>query len=251
MGRVQGKVVLVTGAASGVGKENALLLAREGARVVLTDVNEEGVNAVAAEIGAAAIALRHDISSESDWTRVIATAREKFGKIDVVVNNAAILAMANIEDTSLELWQKIQKINADGYFLGCKHAVEAMKENGGSIINMSSLAAIKGMAHFCAYSASKGSVAALTRSVAAHCKLRGYKIRCNSIHPDGILTPMVLNLMNNADAAAAAEVKGDPMARMCMPQDISNLVLFLASDESRFINGAELRIDNGQSIVDV
>jgi 3(or 17)beta-hydroxysteroid dehydrogenase len=251
MGRVNGKVVLVTGAASGVGKENALLLAREGAQVMLTDVNEEGVQAVAKEIGANAVAMRHDIASESDWKKVVSTTLERFGRLDVLVNNAAILAMASIEDTSLELWQKIQKINADGYFLGCKYAVDAMKQNGGSIINMSSLAAIAGMAHFCAYSASKGSVTALTRSVAAHCKQRGYKIRCNSIHPDGILTPMVMNLMANADPSATVEVQGDPMARMCMPQDISNLVLFLASDESRFINGAELRIDNGQSSIDV
>ncbi|MFC7516763.1 glucose 1-dehydrogenase [Herbaspirillum sp. GCM10030257] len=251
MGRVNGKVVLITGAASGVGKENALLLAREGARVVLTDVNEEGVHAAAREIGANALAVRHDIASEADWKKVIGATIDKFGKLDVLVNNAAILAMASIEETTLELWQKIQKINADGYFLGCKYGVEAMKQHGGSIINMSSLAAISGMAHFCAYSASKGAVTALSRSVAAHCKQRGYKIRCNSIHPDGILTPMVMNLMANATPDTTVEVKGDPMARMCMPQDISNLVLFLASDESRFINGTELRIDNGQSSIDV
>jgi len=251
MGRVNDKVVLITGAASGVGKENALLLAREGARVVLTDVNEDGVHAAAKEIGANALAIRHDIASDADWNKVLGATIDKFGKLDVLVNNAAILAMASIEDTTLELWQKIQKINADGYFLGCKYGVQAMKQNGGSIINMSSLAAISGMAHFCAYSASKGSVTALTRSVAAHCKQSGYKIRCNSIHPDGILTPMVMNLMADAAPDANVEVKGDPMARMCMPQDISNLVLFLASDESRFINGAELRIDNGQSSIDV
>lgn len=250
MGRVNGKVILVTGAASGVGRENALLLAREGARVMLTDINGEGVQAVAKEIGTGAVAMKHDIASESDWKTVMSATLEIFGSLDVLVNNAAILAMASIEDTSLELWQKIQRINADGYFLGCRFAVEAMKKNGGSIINMSSLAAIAGMAHFCAYSASKGAVTALTRSVAAHCKQSAYKIRCNSIHPDGILTPMVMNLMAHADPAAVAEVKGDPMARMCSPQDISNLVLFLASDESRFINGAELRIDNGQSSID-
>lgn len=254
MGRVSGKVVLVTGAASGVGKEDALLLAREGARVVLTDVNEEGVRAVAAEIGAAALGLRQDISSEDDWKKTIAATQETFGRLDVLVNNAAILALGSIEDTTLELWQKIQRINADGYFLGSKYAVAAMKDHGGSIINMSSLAALSGMAHFCAYSASKGSVAAMTRSVAAHCKQRGYKIRCNSIHPDGILTPMVMNLMANANAdvaATAAQGQGDPMARMCHPQDVANLVLFLASDESRFINGSEMRIDNGYLSLDI
>lgn len=250
MNRINGKVVLITGAASGVGKENALLLAREGARVVLTDVNEDGVRAVAAEIGDAAIGLRHDIASEDDWKNAMAAMRDKFGRLDVLVNNAAILAMASIEDTTLDLWQKIHRINADGYFLGCKYGVAAMKGHGGAIINMSSLAALHGMGHFCAYSASKGSVAALTRSVAAHCKQHGYKIRVNSIHPDGILTPMVTNLMANVDPAVAAQVQGDPMARMCHPQDVANLVLFLASEESRFINGAELRIDNGQLSID-
>lgn len=249
MGRVEGKVVLITGAASGVGKENALLLAREGARVVLTDVNIEGVQAVAAEIGNTALALRHDIASEDDWKKTLSATLEKFGRLDVLVNNAAILAIGTIEDTSLEAWQKIQRINADGYFLGCKYGVSAMKDHGGAIINMASLAALSGMGHFCAYSASKGSVTALTRSVAAHCKQHGYKIRCNSIHPDGILTPMVANLMADVDPAAMI-AKGDAMARMCLPQDIANLVLFLASDESRFINGAELRIDNGQLALD-
>ncbi len=249
MGRVEGKVVLVTGAASGVGKENALLLAREGARVVLTDVNVEGVQAVAREVGSAALALRHDIASDDDWDSVMVATLKQFGRLDVLVNNAAILAMGSIEDTTLEAWQKMQRINADGYFLGCKYGVAALKEQGGTIINMSSLAALAGLAHFCAYSASKGSVTALTRSVAAHCKQRGYKIRCNSVHPDGILTPMITSLMATIDPANIT-TQGDPMARMCLPQDIANLVLFLASDESRFINGSELRIDNGQLAID-
>ncbi|MES2262422.1 MAG: SDR family oxidoreductase [Pseudomonadota bacterium] len=251
MDRVKNKVVIVTGAASGVGKENALLLAKEGARVVLTDVNVEGAQAVAAEIGENAFAMRHDIASEEGWKQVVEATLERFGKLDVLVNNAAILAMGTIENTTLEGWRQIQRINADGYFLGCKYGVEAMKDHGGAIINMASLAALAGMAHFCAYSASKGAVTALTRSVAAHCKQQGYKIRCNSIHPDGILTPMVLNLMGGAGKAPeGVKVEGDPMARMCLPQDIANLVLFLASDESRFINGSELRIDNGQLAID-
>lgn len=246
MGRVKGKVVLVTGAASGVGRENALLLAAEGAKVVLTDVNEEGVQALAQEIGDNAYALAHNIASEGDWQRVVVATLERFGRLDVLVNNAAILAMGTIESTTLEDWQKIQRVNAEGYFLGCKYGVQAMKQHGGAIINMASLAALAGMAHFCAYSASKGAVTALTRSVAAHCKQQRYNIRCNSVHPDGILTPMVTNLM----AGAEVKVEGDPMARMCLPKDIANLVLFLASDESRFINGSELRIDNGQLSID-
>lgn len=263
MDRVKGKVVLVTGAASGVGRENALLLAREGANVVLTDLNEEGVQTVAREINDArstaaagvfgqAYALRQNIASEGDWQLVMSATLERFGKLDVLVNNAAILALGSIESTTLEDWQKVQRVNAEGYFLGCKYGVQAMKNSGGAIINMASLAALAGMAQFCAYSASKGAVTALTRSVAAHCKQQRYNIRCNSVHPDGILTPMVLNLMASAGGAEAAEQSAgaDPMARMCMPQDIANLVLFLASDESRFINGSELRIDNGQLSID-
>lgn len=245
MNRVQGKVAIVTGGASGVGREDALLLAREGAKVVITDVNDVAGQAVAAEIGDAAIFVHHDIALEADWERVVAQTVAHFGRLDVLVNNAAILQVGSIESTSLEMWQKVQRINSDGYFLGCKAAVAQMKRNGGgSIVNMSSLAGLAGMSGFCAYSASKGAVAALTRSVAAYCKASGYNIRCNSIHPDGIKTPMLASVADQIDPAAL-NITADPMARMCDPIDVANLVLFLASEESRFINGAELRIDNG------
>ncbi len=251
--RVEGKIAIVTGAASGVGKEDALLLASQGARVVLTDRNEADGQAVAREIGDAAIFVPHDISSEADWQRVMATTQEHFGTPDVLVNNAGILALGTVEDTTLDLWQRIMRVNAEGYFLGCKYGVAAMKARGGSIINMSSVAAIGGMAAFCAYSASKGAVTALTRSVAAHCKQQGYKIRCNSVHPDGILTPMTAAFVQPGDGAGAEAPKAGEGAlqRMADPRDIANFVLFLASDESRFINGAELRIDNAQTIMGV
>lgn len=248
MKRVEGKVCIVTGAASGVGREDALLLASEGAKVVLTDLNEEAGRQVAAGIGANALFVRQDIASEADWQNVIKLTLETFGRLDVLVNNAAILAMANIEDTSLELWQKVQRINSDGYFLGCKYAISAMKDSGGgSIVNMSSVAALGGMPAFCAYSASKGAVAALTRSVALHCKEQGYRIRCNSVHPDGINTPMTQALAGGQPIPQDL-LEQNPKNRMCAPRDIANLVLFLASDESRFISGSELRIDNAQTI---
>ncbi|WP_137885786.1 glucose 1-dehydrogenase [Pseudomonas sp. 2FE] len=248
MKRVEGKVCIITGAASGVGREDALLLAREGAKVVLTDLNEEAGRQVAAEIGANALFIRHDIASEADWQNVIKLTLERFGRLDVLINNAAILALGSIEDTSLELWQKVQKINGDGYFLGCKYAVQAMKESGGgSIVNMSSVAALGGMPMFCAYSASKGAVAAMTRSVALHCKQQGYRIRCNSVHPDGINTPMT-QALTGGQPIPQETLDADPMNRMCAPQDIANVVLFLASNESRFINGAEIRVDNAQLI---
>jgi 3(or 17)beta-hydroxysteroid dehydrogenase len=248
MQRVEGKVCIITGAASGIGREDALLLAREGAKVVLTDLNEEAGRHVAAEIGANALFIRHDITSESDWQHVVKTTVERFGRLDVLVNNAAILALGSIEDTTLELWQKVQKINGDGYFLGCKYAIQAMKESGGgSIINMSSVAALGAMPMFCAYSASKGAVAAMTRSIALHCKQQGYRIRCNSVHPDGVNTPMTQALAGGQPIPQEA-LDQDPMNRMAAPRDIANVVLFLATDESRFVNGAEIRVDNAQLI---
>jgi 3(or 17)beta-hydroxysteroid dehydrogenase len=248
MQRVEGKVCIITGAASGIGREDALLLAREGAKVVLTDLNEEAGRQVAAQIGANALFIRHDIANESDWQNVVKTTVEHFGRLDVLVNNAAILALGSIEDTTLELWQKVHKINGDGYFLGCKYAIQAMKETGGgSIINMSSVAALGAMPMFCAYSASKGAVAAMTRSIALHCKQQGYRIRCNSVHPDGVNTPMTQALAGG-QAIPQEALDQDPMNRMAAPRDIANVVLFLAADESRFVNGAEIRVDNAQLI---
>lgn len=249
MGRVQDKVCIITGGASGVGKEDALLLAREGAKVVITDVNAAAGQALARQIGEQAMFLRHDIASEDDWKSVIAQTTERFGGLDVLVNNAAILKQASIEDTTLELWEQIQKVNSTGYFLGCHHGYRAMRaRGGGSIINMSSMAGIGGVSSFCAYSASKGAVAAMTRSIAAHSRFQRLPIRCNSIHPDGIKTPMVFGLPRDPSRPSTVRENTDPkrlMDRFCEPTDIANLVLFLASDESRFISGAELRIDNG------
>jgi 3(or 17)beta-hydroxysteroid dehydrogenase len=249
MERVSGKVAIVTGGASGVGKDDAILLVKEGAKVVLTDLNEKDGNAVAAQIGENALFLKHDISSEDGWKEVIARTEEKFGGVDILVNNAAILIAGTIEDTTLENWQKIQRVNSDGYFLGCKYGYAAMKKRGGgSIVNMSSMAGIGGVSSFCAYSASKGAVAALTRSIAAYSRFHHIPIRCNSIHPDGIKTPMVSNLPRDPKKPPTVREGNDAkrlMARFCEPTDIANLVLFLASDESRFINGSEYRIDNG------
>lgn len=252
MGRVANKVAIITGAASGVGKADAELLGREGASVVLTDLNEKDGQKAADAINAAggkALFIKHDIASEADWTAVIAKTEETFGGVDILVNNAAILIAGTIEDTTLETWQKIQRINSDGYFLGCRAGFAAMKKRGGgSIVNMSSMAGIGGSSSFCAYSASKGAVAAMTRSIAAYARFHHIPIRCNSIHPDGIKTPMVFNLPRDPKKPGTVRDGNDPkrlMARFCEPTDIANLVLFLASDESKFINGAEYRIDNG------
>ncbi len=248
-GRVAGKVALITGGASGVGREDALLFAAEGARVVITDVNVEAGEALAREIGDAALFVAHDIASEAAWRTVMDKTLSRFGKLDVLVNNAAICPPASIEDCTLETWQKVMRVNADGYFLGCKFGVEALKEQGGAIVNMSSVAALGGMDTFAAYSASKGAVAALTRSVAVHCRKQRYRIRCNSVHPDGILTPLTADLYPKGVDMSRFTIDHDPLARMCLPRDVANVVLFLASDEARAISGSEVRVDSGQLLM--
>lgn len=244
-GRVAGKVALITGGASGVGREDALLFAREGARVVITDVNAEAGAALAREIGADALFLRQDITREEDWQQVMAATVERFGRLDVLVNNAGILLPSALEETTLELWRKIQTVNVEGYFLGCKHAVQTMKQTGGgSIVNMSSLAGLSGLAMFPAYCASKHAVVGLSRSVAAYCKTKGYNIRSNTVHPDGINTPMIAAMADHMDLLSQVTSRNPDMPRSTDPINIANVVLFLASDESQFINGAELRVDN-------
>ena len=157
-----------------------------------------------------------------------------------------------IEDTDYADWQRVQRVNSDSVFLGCRAAISLMKEGeGGSIINMSSIAGVAGRDDYVAYSASKGAVAAMTRSVAALCRRRKYRIRCNSLHPDGILTPMTTSTLPAGVDPWSLSIDADPMGRMCLPEDVAASVLFLASDESRAINGIELRIDSGQFVMSI
>ena len=243
MTRVAGKVVVLTGGASGVGRDATALLVSEGARVVIADLNESAGRALARELGEAALFVRHDVASESSWQSLMEAAAARFGVVHALVNNAGIYMTESIEQTSLDLWRKVFAVNADGCFLGCKYAIEAMKSHGGSIVNVSSTAALAGFAGMAAYTASKGAVTAFTRNVAVHCRDQGYRIRCNSIHPAGINTPMTAAIwagMDQKDVSFAT----NPRSTVCEPREISNLILFLISDESRFITGAELRIDN-------
>lgn len=250
--RVQGKVALVTGGASGIGRASACLLVAEGAQVVISDIDDEAGQALARELGPAASFVRHDASSEADWQRVMAGLRERHGRLDILLNNAGILQSGTVEDTSLHDWQKMLRINADSVFLGCREGLALMKEGaGGSIINMSSVAALAGREDFPAYSASKGAVAALSRSVAAFCRRRKYRIRCNTLHPDGVLTDMTRGSFPQGLDPTRLTIDSDPMNRMCLPEDVAASVLFLASDESRAINGVELRIDSGQMIMSI
>ncbi len=250
MGRVEGKVALVTGAASGLGKADAEGLVAEGARVLLTDLDTAAGEAAAKSLGDAAHFAAHDVSDEGSWQNAIAEAEDRFGALDIVVNNAGIVAIGSVEDTTLEQWERIMSVNARGVFLGCKYGVAAMKERGGSIINLSSVAALMGTPAFFAYSASKGAVRSLTKSVAVHCRIRDYKIRCNSIHPGGMQTSMVTGLADDPGASANADLLASmrPEKGMGSPRDVADMVVYLASDESQRVSGAEFVIDDAYSV---
>jgi 3(or 17)beta-hydroxysteroid dehydrogenase len=250
MGRVDSKVTLITGAAQGLGEASARALHKEGAVVVIADVNITLGQALAAELGDKTLFVELDVTSEAAWQHAIATTLKQRGRLDVLVNNAGIVLMGTIEDTSLEDLRKIQAVNIEGPFLGCKHAIPAMAQNGGgSIINMSSVAALSGTPAFAAYSVTKGAVRSLTQTVATHCNMRSNGIRCNSIHPGGMDTPMVASLMTLAEQSPmAAEMlmqAADISAAVGKPEDVANAVVYFASDESSFVNGSLLTIDNG------
>ena len=250
MDRVKGKIAIVTGAAGGLGKAQALLLVKEGAKVAVTDIDETQGKRVSEEIngqGGEAIFIQHDVSSETQWERVISETLEKFGKLDILVNNAGVIIFKNIEDTSLDEWRWLMSINLDGVFLGTKYAMGAMKKSGGgSIINISSAAGIIGTLDTSAYHASKGGVRIFTKAAALECSKAGYNynIRVNSVHPGVMKTAMVEGLLEDEDTMKTA-LSWHPIGRFGEPEDVAYGVLYLASDESKFITGAELVIDGG------
>jgi 3(or 17)beta-hydroxysteroid dehydrogenase len=237
-GRVEAKVCIVTGGAVGLGKASAAVLAREGGRVVVTDVNvDDGpltVNEIAKDTGRDAVFLEHDVRDEDQWRRVVATTVERFGRLDVLVNNAGVIVVDDIETATLDRWRFVNSVNVEGTFLGCKYAIPAMRGSGGrgSIINMSSTVAVLGFPSAPAYTASKGAVQALTRSVAVYCMERGDLIRCNGVYPHNAESPM--SLAHSAPGVA----RGSAFA-------VANAVLFLASDESSDLNGTFLNLDRG------
>jgi 3(or 17)beta-hydroxysteroid dehydrogenase len=243
MGRVQDKVIIVTGAASGLGKTSATLLAAEGAKLVLADVDEPAGRALAEELPAA-IFVPCDVGSERDWKEVFGAAEAQYGAVDVLVNNAGVAIMATIETTTLDQWEFINRVNSTSVFLGCKYGIENMKERGGSIVNMSSIASHVAIPLYAAYAATKGAIRSLTKVVAVHCQQQGYAIRCNSIHPGAMNTPMGAKAVADADAKDLSVVSSADMT-LGEPEDIGYMVLYLASDESKFINGAEMVVDNG------
>jgi NAD(P)-dependent dehydrogenase (short-subunit alcohol dehydrogenase family) len=251
MSRVADKVVLVTGAGSGIGRATATLLAKEGATVVVSDINKAGGLETVQQIGGNARFEEHDTAREDDWKRIIDAVMAREGKLNGLVNNAGIAGPfpSTFETETVEQWQKILSINVQGVFLGCKYGVPAMTQSGGgSIVNTSSLAAFLGTPALSAYGASKGAVRQFTKTVAIDCARKGYKVRCNSVHPGIIMTPMGQGILAN-DKARERALRTIPIGDFGAPEDIAYGILYLISDESRFVTGAELVIDGGMNAI--
>jgi NAD(P)-dependent dehydrogenase (short-subunit alcohol dehydrogenase family) len=256
MGRVAGKVVLVTGAGSGIGRATAKLLAAEGATVIVTDINRAGGLETVQQIGGpqpggGARFEEQDTSREADWKRLIDDILAREGRLDGLVNNAGIAGPypATFETETLDQWRRMLAVNVEGVFLGCKYGVPALRQSGGgSIVNLSSLAAFLGTPNLSAYGASKGAVRQFTKTVAIDCARKGYKVRCNSVHPGVILTPMGEGILPS-DKARERTRKSIPIGEFGAPEDIAYGILYLVSDESRFVTGAELVIDGGMNAI--
>ena len=247
MNRVAGKVALITGGASGLGAADARLLAAEGAQVVITDLQADMGRQVAASIPGA-LFFEHDVRDEAQWRDVVSKTVAHFGRIDVLVNNAGLVRFGNVEDCDLETFRLQMQVMVEGCFLGCHTALPHMtKGGGGSIINVASVAALKGISAIPAYSAAKAGIIALTRSVAVHCLEQDYKIRVNAIAPGAHDTPMTQAALAQLpqDNAGLDQVNARGQGT---PQDVANLVLFLASEESRQITGTHIVIDNGETV---
>ena len=249
MGRLDGKVAIVSGGARGQGAAEVRMFAQEGAKVVFGDIlDDEGmqVEAQVRELGGDVSYIHLDVRSADDWSKALAVAEEKYGKLNVLVNNAGItFGTKGIEDTSADEWDVMMAVNVKGVFLGTKAAIPAMRRaGGGSIINISSTAGIIGIGRTAAYTASKGAVRLFTKATAIQHSKDG--IRCNSVHPGPVNTPFLEETTSNPEALAIRLSKV-PLGRLAEPEDIAHGVVFLASDESSYMTGSELVIDGGST----
>lgn len=255
MGRLDGKVAMITGAASGIGRGHAELFAKEGAKVIITTRKKVAEGTALAESikkqGGEAVFIRLDTTSEDDWKRVLDEITKKYGKLNILVNNAGVSLAKTIEETSLQEWNWLMNINATGVFLGCKYAIEVMKKNGEpcSIINISSVDAMVGEAGLPAYCASKGAVWSLTKAVALSCAEAGYNIRVNSVHPGLIHTELTDKEAQDYGITFGQYEKlftaAIPLGHIGEPIDIAYISLYLASDESSWVTGSQFVVDGG------
>ena len=257
-GRMEGKVALITGGASGLGKATAQLFVEEGGQVVIADINAEGGSAVAEALGSAGAFTHLDVTNEASWIAALEDAKQHFGGLHVLVQSAGIGLTKNVTEISLEEWRHVHAIDLDGVFLGCKHAVPLIAEtiadagagsSSGSIINISSIAGVIAGHNMAAYNSAKAGVRHLSKSVALHCARQGYDIRCNSLHPTFIDTPILDDMAVGRDKAQVMEklARQVPIGRIGKPREVAYSILFLASDESSYTTGSELLIDGGIS----
>jgi NAD(P)-dependent dehydrogenase (short-subunit alcohol dehydrogenase family) len=254
MGRVENKIALVTGAAQGLGAAIATMLAREGASVMLTDINIDGAVRVADAINQSspgrAASMQQDVTDESAWKEILATTVKQFGGLNILVNNAGIGSVGDVEQESLASWRKVHAVDLDSVFLGCKYSIPHIAASGGgSIVNISSISGIIAAHNLAAYNSAKAAVRHLSKSVALHCAKSGKNIRCNSVHPVFIDTPILDGMVGSADRGSVLQKLGRqiPLGKVGHPDDVAYAVLYLASDESQFVTGTEIRVDGGIS----
>jgi 3(or 17)beta-hydroxysteroid dehydrogenase len=246
-GRLGGKTVLISGGASGIGLATAQRALACGAHVAIGDIDVAAGERAAREHPGLHF-VRLDVVSDASWAQAVDDVRTRFRRLDGVVNSAGIFIVGDIERISLDDWHRTMAVNVDGVFLGCRHAVRAMKSHGGSIVNMSSVSGLVGGHNVVAYNASKGAVRLLTKSVALHCAREGYGIRCNSVHPTFVDTPMyqaTLALSRDPEKMRSALTAQVPLGRVAQPREIADAIVYLLSDESAFVTGSELVIDGG------
>ena len=254
MGRVKNKVAIITGAASGLGFAAARKLLEEGAKVILTDVNREVLDSMSERLSdfskSQFQAIFHDVTQEESWIELINQTESDHGKINILVNSAGISLGADVVSTDFDIWKKVHQVNLDSVFLGCKYAVPAMGKYGhGSIINISSISGIVAGWNTAAYNSSKAGVRLLSKSVALFCAKKGYEVRCNSIHPAFVNTPILdpIKQAFGAEEAVAKLARQIPMNKIGDTDDVSYAILYLASDESKFMTGTEIVLDGGLS----